>query len=275
MKLCIALGLTSLLFGCSSKTEDHSKHAKQEDSHKHEDHQHQGHQHAATSGGELKITLPTIRPQAGQTVDMKLAIHNSDGSQVRAFDVVHEAKVHLAIISEDLKHFAHLHPEVDTNGDLSVKYTFPSDGPFRLFADFTPKDGKQGTVTTTMQAAGAPQSKVRPAPNVPGVIHADGTNAAISTDQLKSGASTRIRFALTDETGKQITLDPYMGELGHLMFIDTGTWSYVHVHPVGGIAQEGRVEFEAHFDTPGTYAGWGQFKTGGQVHVVPFVVNVE
>jgi hypothetical protein len=66
-----------------------------------------------------------------------------------------------------------------------------------------------------------------------------------------------------------------MGELGHLMFVGVGTGRYVHVHPGGGDAARGAVEFEAHFPEPGLYKGWGQFKRDGRVRVVPFVVKVE
>jgi hypothetical protein len=66
-----------------------------------------------------------------------------------------------------------------------------------------------------------------------------------------------------------------MGELGHLTFVGAGTGRYVHVHPAGGDAARGTVEFEAHFPEPGLYKGWGQFKRDGRVRVVPHVVRVE
>jgi len=69
-------------------------------------------------------------------------------------------------------------------------------------------------------------------------------------------------------------LEPYMGELGHLMFV-SAAGEYVHVHPAGGDAARDTVEFGAHFPGPGLYKGWGQFKRGGRVLVVPFVVKVE
>lgn len=65
-----------------------------------------------------------------------------------------------------------------------------------------------------------------------------------------------------------------MGELGHLMFVGSRSGRYVHVHPVGGDAAHGTVEFEAHFPESGLYKGWGQFKREGRVRVVPLVVEV-
>jgi hypothetical protein len=50
---------------------------------------------------------------------------------------------------------------------------------------------------------------------------------------------------------------------------------YVHVHPLGGDAGQGSVEFEARFAKSGLYKGWGQFKHDGRVRVIPFVVKVE
>ena len=59
------------------------------------------------------------------------------------------------------------------------------------------------------------------------------------------------------------------------MFVAAGGDRYVHVHPTGGDAVRGIVEFEARFPGPGLYKGWGQFKRGGRVRVVPLVVKVE
>ena len=69
-------------------------------------------------------------------------------------------------------------------------------------------------------------------------------------------------------------MEPYMGALGHLMFV-SAAGKYVHVHPVGEDADRGTVEFEAHFPDPGLYKGWGQFKKSGQVRVIPFALKVE
>jgi hypothetical protein len=111
--------------------------------------------------------------------------------------------------------------------------------------------------------------------NAPGEVVADGVHATVAAAPLKAGSPARVTFALRGEQGEPVRLETYMGELGHLMFVGVGTGRYVHVHPAGGDAARGTVEFEAHFPEAGLYKGWGQFKRDGQVRVVPFVLKVE
>lgn len=65
-----------------------------------------------------------------------------------------------------------------------------------------------------------------------------------------------------------------MGAMGHLVILSADGKEYVHAHPADGKTAPGVVAFQAHFPKAGLYKGWGQFKRGGQVRVVPFVVNL-
>jgi hypothetical protein len=201
-------------------------------------------------------------------------IHTADGAMVHDFDVVHEEKVHLAIISEDLEYFSHLHPALDNTGSLSVAHTFPAGGRYRLIADYAPAGGQPATATGVLSVGGQSRPTTAPVPNAPGQIEADGLHATVSAGQLKAGSLARLTFTLRNDRGEPVTLEPYMGELGHLMLVGVGSWRYVHVHPAGGVAGGGTVEFEARFPEPGIYKGWGQFKHEGNATVIPFVVRV-
>lgn len=273
MKFLAAIIVTSLMFGCNSKeSEDAVKTHQQHSGHTH-DH---GHEHAESGAAPiLVVETDPLQPAAGKSVTLDLMIHASDGTMVHTFDIVHQEKVHLVIISEGLEHFAHLHPEVDSSGNLRVAFTFPVGGRYRLFADHTPSGGSPATAIGEMAIAGDVPTAATPVSNSPGVIAADGLRATISHEVLKAGSSARFTFSLRNDQGDVIQLDPYMGELGHLMLIGVGNWRYVHVHPIGGDGPAGRVEFESHFSEPGLYKGWSQFKEQGRVRVVPFVVEVE
>lgn len=286
MKPLIALGLSSLLLGCTAKQgspdmKTHSDHAAHDHKHhgsthtntEHTNTEHAGNSH--TADAMLIVSTRPTPPITDQPVELRMMIHNADGSMVHHFDVMHEEKVHLAIISENFEQFAHVHPTVDSTGNLKITHTFPTGGHYRLFADYTPVGGSAATVTAVINVDGPAQSKATPVPNAPGTIEVEGVKASISAPAIKAGSSSRVSFTLRDSLGQPLALDTYMGELGHLMFVSTETWQYVHVHPVGGVADQGAVEFEAHFTTPGVYKGWGQFKHKGLVKVVPFVVRVE
>src|SRR5205085_7578855 len=62
---------------------------------------------------------------------------------LRNLAVVHEQPMHVIIVSHDLWYFDHVHPEpADANGVFKLRYTFPRDGRYLLFADLTPKGNR-------------------------------------------------------------------------------------------------------------------------------------
>jgi hypothetical protein len=269
MRIFITLGLASIMLGCTTKSEEHTMQTHAQ----HEKHQHQ--HGALDTGSKLLVATDPMPPRAGDPITLRLMIHASDGTMVNDFDTVHEERVHLVIISEGLEHFAHLHPQVDKDGNLQVAYPFPAGGPYRLFADFAPRGGQPATATGSLSVDGQFVPTMAPGPNAPGEVEADGVHATITAGPLKAGSPAHISFTLRDNRGEPMTLEPYMGEAGHLMFVGIGTWRYIHVHPGGGDAEQGLVEFEAHFPESGVYKGWGQFKHDGAVKVVPFVIRVD
>jgi hypothetical protein len=288
MKRLIALGILLTTLGCTSQhkentMDDHTQHHGHHQG-THPDHNesvHAGHNagaHAAHHGpqaaSELIVATEPAEPVANQPVTLKLMIHSADGAMVKHFEVVHEEKVHLVVVREELDHFAHIHPAVDARGNLTIRHTFPTAGNYQLFADYKPVDGGHATATGSVSIGGESQQAPALIPNAPGDIAADGIQASISAEPLKAGEAARVKFALQRERGGPAALEDYMGAAGHLMFV-SAAGRYVHVHPMADDAAKGTVEFAAHFPNPGLFKGWGQFKHDGQVRVVPFVVDVK
>jgi hypothetical protein len=147
-------------------------------------------------------------------------------------------------------------------------------GKYRLFADYAPVGGEHATATGSLSVGGESAPAPELIPNAPGDVEADGVLASVLVSPLKSGSPARVTFVLKVPGRRPAGLEKYMGDLGHLMFISADSGEYVHVHPLGGEAAQGKVVFEAHFPKPGLYKGWGQFKHSGDVRVVPFVVKV-
>lgn len=271
MKLFITLCVASLILGCKPKHEDPTMNRGVPHGENHQSHE-QRH-NAPETGASLIVATDPAPPDAGQQVNLRLMIHAANGEMVNDFGIIHEQKVHLAIISEGLEHFAHVHPEVDSTGNLSISHTFPAGGQYRLFADYAPTGGHPATATGSLSVRGHSQPQPSPIPNAPGDVEVDGVRATIAAGPTKAETPVRVSFKLRDDRGEPIKLETYMGELGHLMFVGIGTWRYVHVHPAGGVADQGFVEFEAHFPEPGLYKGWAQFKQNGTVKVIPFVLE--
>lgn len=275
MKRFVAVGILALTLGCNLEHKENAmnshgthsvhQHARHEGAH--------GRQHSAQAEAELIVAAEPSAPSAGTPVTLKLMIHDADGTMVKNFDIVHGEKVHLVIVREGLDQFAHIHPTVDANGHLTVSHTFPVGGKYRLFADYTPLGDNHATATGALSVSGESPDAPPLVANAPGEIEGDGVRATVTAARLKATQPAHVAFAVRNDEGPT-KLEPYLGALGHLMFVSVSR-TYVHVHPVAGDADGGTVEFEARFPEPGLYKGWGQFKTSGQVRVIPFALKVE
>jgi hypothetical protein len=72
-----------------------------------------------------------------------------------------------------------------------------------------------------------------------------------------------------------------MAAMGHCAIVSQDTQCFLHCHPeqIQMLPVDARggpvVAFHAMFPMAGRYKIWGQFKRGGKVIVVPFVVDVQ
>lgn len=289
--------LTIFVAGCGSRSKDaHDNHGKEgvklKDDHAKEGHGkadakkgdhakdgHGDHGKGHSSGDALFVDTSPETVQAGKPAVLSLMIHDAAGKMLKDFDVVHEKKIHLIVVREGLDQFDHLHPDLDGSGKITIKHTFPVGGVYRLFVDYQPRGRTQTVATTMLKVAGTAPPAAPLVANVPGTVKADGVIAGIQVDGTKAGKDATIRFHLKDESGKPLTdLQPYLGEMGHVVVIRADAGEYVHVHPAHGKGAKDKhhgIVFEGMFSRPGLYKGWGQFQRMDRVITVPFVVNVE
>jgi len=278
MKRFTPLALAALI-GCAphqdKPTSATSPHAGHGDDKKGGHEQHGQPQVAAKPS--LTVRTEPAAPEAGKPVVLKLMIHDAGGAMLKDFDVVHEQKVHLIIVRDGLDTFAHIHPALDAAGNITASYTFPAGGTYRLFADHQPAGGEPATAIGQLMVAGDIPTAPKLMPDAPGKVKGDGVDSQVAVENAKAGGEATIRFDLTDPAGEPANdIQPYMGAMGHLVVISEDGKEYVHAHPAEGKPAAGNVvAFQAHFPRAGLYKGWGQFRRGGEVRVVPFVVKVE
>ncbi len=111
------------------------------------DHQHEhGHDHAHMDSGNtdrntyiMKLTAGSEFVEAGKPVMFRL-LPQIKGKEDMAvpLDMVHDKKIHLIVVSEDLAWFEHIHPEYNADGSYHLTTQFPSGGNYLLFADYQP-----------------------------------------------------------------------------------------------------------------------------------------
>jgi hypothetical protein len=236
-------------------------------------------EHDSHAGGEatsvLMIRSDPAKPAAGEQTQLSLMIHGADGAMLKDFDVTHEKLAHLIVVREGLDEFAHLHPDVNADGNMSVTYTFPVPGTYRFYLDHKPTGKPAATAQTTIQVAGEAPHAPPLSVTVPGTNRGDGLDADVEIEADQDGKSYRLTFAVKDDQSSAVTdLQPYLGAMGHLVVLSADGEQYVHAHPLDDSAPDGNVGFEVHFPGPGIYKAWGQFQRGGKVFTIPAVVEI-
>ncbi len=228
----------------------------------------------STQFGEYQLRVFSDPPviEANAQVNLTLTLLDPHGAAVRDLEIVHEKLVHLIVVRDGLDVFSHLHPDL-VEGVFSKTVAFPAAGTYYIYADFKPLSGQPVTAMAEVRVQGDAMAAPALEVHVPGRIMTEALGADITLEQV-SGAY-KISFSVLAPDGTPVTdLEPYLGAMGHLVIISADGKEYVHAHPVDG-GPAGSVVFEAHFPGPGLYKAWGEFQRAGQVHAVPFALEVK
>ncbi|WP_240763213.1 hypothetical protein [Paenibacillus thalictri] len=237
---------------------------------------HSGQDTAAADTTKAIWKLSADKPQPKSDVTVTVTIQDAQGRAVDKFDINHEKKMHLIIVSKDLSYFDHIHPEYKGEGRFEVTTQFPAAGDYKLIADYMPTGGAAATQTNWVTVSGnaaAPAAVVADQTLVKTVA---GKEVTLAFDHLMAGMDTNMTFHITDQaTKKPVTdLQPYLGAVGHVVILSADTEQYLHVHPTDEKAKGPDAKFMTKFPKSGVYKIWGQFQQNGQTFIVPFVVNV-
>lgn len=188
-------------------------------------------------------------------------------------DVVHEKKIHLIVVSNDLSFFDHIHPEYNADGSYSVNEKFPSGGTYYAFADFQPSGGKHTVSKIPLTVGGTAKQAITFEKENTKYVAPDGIAAELKADhgKFESGVPIHFDVEITNK-GKVIdahTLDNYMGAKGHMVAIDVVNKNYMHVHPE---VENTILHNHATLPSAGTYRMWLQFQYKGKLYTADFVI---
>jgi hypothetical protein len=229
---------------------------------------------------------------------------------VRDFEIVHERPFHLFVVSRDLSHFDHVHPEQGADGVFKIDLRVPRPDVYRLVADFYPKGGIPQTVQRTIVAPGFDRPVLADAPPLePDATEksVSGLRFALEAAPFVAGRETDLSFAVVDAaSGERVTdLEPFLGAPGHLLVMSADLVDAIHSHPdaeasfsgtrdsgpgtqagaqpagggLGGVPSPqshvpSRISFTLRFPRPVRYRMWLQVQRRGAVVTVPFTVSV-
>jgi hypothetical protein len=220
------------------------------------------------AAGGYRLVADAVAVDAGTASAFTFRIERSDGSALTEFDVLHERRLHLIVLSRDLVGYLHLHPTMDPDGRWRVELPPLQPGSYRVYADFEPHGADRITLAADLLVPGfvAPGDGPEPASSV----DVDGYVVSLSGDAVV-GAST-LTFDVA-RNGSAVVTEPYLGAAGHLVVIRAGDLGYLHVHPLDSDS-DGPVRFAAEFPTPGTYRLFFEFSVDGTVRMASFTVEV-
>ena len=234
-------------------------------------------------------TGPTV-VKAGVPITMFFTVrHPGDGAPIRNFEVVHDKRYHLFIVSRDMEVFEHIHPEQRPDGTWAIEVTLPKPGYYQILSDFIPTGGSPQFIGRTLVTADfdgdleSQAAHLEPDTVVNKTVGSITAHLQLEPSILVAGQYGHLSFALTDAvTGQPVTdLQPYLGAFGHALILSEDMLDYVHSHPFEGPESDitrgfggPNVTFEGYMPRPGRYRVWSQFLRKDQVITVPFTLNV-
>ncbi|HMS50207.1 MAG TPA: hypothetical protein PKA02_02075 [Candidatus Saccharibacteria bacterium] len=224
---------------------------------------------------------------------LKFSVQDQNGNTEKKFDTTQESELHLVILRKDRTNFQHLHPDFNqATGVFEVSsLTFPTDGEYRVFADFTPssadKDfaGLKKTYAPFQDIQAGDIAKYTPVPLGSDKLTAssNGIESELATLEGDGGetqffANTILNIGLdvTQDNAPYTNLQPYFGSLGHL-FAFGPDLEFVHAHPLveGSTNQTGQIVFQATFPKSGQYKVFTQTQANNQVSTTGYTVTTK
>lgn len=226
----------------------------------------------------LSVKTDPARPVAGRPVKMTILVHSrATGKPVTDFDIVHEQKMHLILVRDDLGAFFHEHPDLHADGRFTYTFTFPTGGNWRVFGDVAPQGAGSQITMAPLVVDGPKQPRAALAPVARPVVKDSGMVLSMKPMTLTARKTLPVMFTLNEDSGKPVTdLQPWLGAMAHLILIEQDAATFVHSHPDEADPRNGRngtLTFLSRFPKPGIYKGWVQFQRGGTIHTMPFVVR--
>jgi hypothetical protein len=250
-------------------------------------------------GYNLQLTSATESIKAGQSTKISYKITNDKGEVLKDYMVAHEKIMHFIIVRKDLQGFQHLHPDFNqSTGEFTVNVTFPTDGPYRIFPDFTPTPENPQKLTVTLNKDINVGDLTKYKPQALTIDTATSKTAGGFTIDYfigstpKTGAQLDYGLTVSDpKVDAQIQLEPYLGAMGHGVIIKEGTLEFIHTH-ASGMDMEGMegmsaaehaghmpepdtVDFSTKFSEAGTYKIFTQFQVKGKVVTSDYVIKVD
>lgn len=230
---------------------------------------------------ESEITSDTTNIKPNESTTFTYKIKNDKGEILKNYEIAHEKIMHFIVVRKDLQNFQHLHPDFNqTTGEFIIDITFPTDGSYRVFPDFTPaeENPQKLPVTVYYDMVVGDISKYEAQSVVPDTQSRKTIGEYQITYNFPAEmARNEINYSLTiEKNGQPVTdLQKYLGALGHSVVLKEGTLDFIHTHAEEANADKGpEIKFATTFPESGNYKIFTQFQHQGKVLTTDYAVKV-
>ena len=233
---------------------------------------------------------PNEPPVTGEETKVRIDLYNAtDGSSLTDLNVVHEKKMHVFIVGQDLNEFTHTHPDDYQNGTVNagigsyeILHNFTKSGKYLAMADYTIK-GTNVVKKSVFQVEG---SEVMGAVTDEFGNASDGYDAVLSSDvPIEVGREAAISLNLTKDGVPIRDLQMYLGSEMHVFIVkdDLSKAGHTHAYRPGHNMHFGNmsqvyygpsVPIRYNFQDSGRYALFVMFKHDGNVVTKRVFVDV-
>lgn len=169
----------------------------------------------------------------------------------------HGKLMHMFLISDDLRAFAHLHPSTsDTVRFTAWRPPLPG-GAYHVYGDVVHESGFAQTVTAplTLRPQAAEPSSGSRGDDSWHVSVVPVTSGATSDREtmirwergnapIVAGRPAPLRFTISDLAGNAVALEPYMGMAAHAVVMRDDRSVFIHLHPSGTVPMAAKRSFD-------------------------------
>ena len=235
----------------------------------------------------LKSNADSKTYSANIPFEYSFAIIDDQGNTIKDFTETHTKLMHLIAVRKDLNNFQHVHPEFNKDAGIFTlsNLTLPTNGQYRIFADFVPQGAQMGAdgmplpITLFQDIEVGDDYSPQPIGSEEKTKTFDNYHVTLKTSSnpLVSGTESSLTFNIEQNDQPVTDLQEYLGALGHSVIIREGTLDFIHAHPDRDptIEQHGNVHFAVDFPQGGKYKVFTQFQRQGKVFTTDFVVSVK
>ena len=223
---------------------------------------------------------------ADKPFTLKIALHDKDGKPINDLQIDHGRILHVALVSEDLEEFKHVHPEdsqqlkkgISLGNIFEIPLVLSKTGRYRVLIGAN-RLGNEVSTTDWLTVGGTGSAiLIEKNLNLDKVFDKYKVALNVQPKNPKIGEETHLSYFI-ERDGKQILdTDKFLGADMHLVVTSLDLSTMIHTHGLRSKSTKKNPlgEIDGHYTFPflGLWKIYGQFQHKGKVVTTEFMVEV-